>query len=502
MTDSRWPELRAGFELGPWSVDPGLDRLARDGGSVGLEPRAMDLLVCLAERAGETVSKETLLEEVWHGAFVAEGVIPKTLSALRAALGDDAGSPSFIVTVPRRGYRLIAPVRPLATAAELSAPVDAAKVENAALSSRVAPFARSSPRKRWLLALLLLLLALSAGAGLWWQGARGVQPPAVAHARLAGPVEKLLLEARHLWSKRSVESVRRANDLLVEAVKEAPASAEVQGWLALSWVTRGNYLGDTAASYEKAWEHVERALALDPRSAIAHCAAGALAINRDHDIAGAVSSLSLAVELDPDLLAARQYLAEALSIAGRDAEALAAIDQAIRVEPLSAVLHGVRGLLLLRADRPLAALEEFDRVVVLEPEFGWVHRDRAWALLRLGREREACEAFYLEVQSAGEKPEFLAKLRHAIDREGAAGYWRWRLNRLETVRSEGLKIRPMQFAEALAGVGRNEDALVELARAAKGGDGEFFYYFRDSSAFDSLRADPRFIAIYQPPAGR
>ena len=71
----------------------------------------MDLLVCLARRSGETVSKETLLEEVWKGAFVVEGVIPKTLSGLRSALGDDASEPTFILTVPRRGYRLVAPVR-------------------------------------------------------------------------------------------------------------------------------------------------------------------------------------------------------------------------------------------------------------------------------------------------------------------------------------------------------------------------------------------------------
>ena len=70
----------------------------------------MDLLLCLARHAGETVSKETILEEVWEGAFVVEGVIPKTISALRAALGDDAANPAFILTVPRRGYRLVAKV--------------------------------------------------------------------------------------------------------------------------------------------------------------------------------------------------------------------------------------------------------------------------------------------------------------------------------------------------------------------------------------------------------
>ncbi|MDQ1348832.1 MAG: hypothetical protein QG573_2208, partial [Acidobacteriota bacterium] len=72
------------FEIGPWRVEPGHDPLQRGSESVAIEPRAMDLLVCLARHAGETVAKETLLEEVWKGAFVVEGVVPKTLSALRA----------------------------------------------------------------------------------------------------------------------------------------------------------------------------------------------------------------------------------------------------------------------------------------------------------------------------------------------------------------------------------------------------------------------------------
>ncbi|KAB2958330.1 MAG: transcriptional regulator, partial [Thermoanaerobaculia bacterium] len=100
------------FEVGRWRAEPGLNLLRDQGEERPLEPRAMDVLVCLARHAGETVSKETLLEEVWGGAFVVEGVVAKTVFALRQALGDDADEPRFILTVPRRGYRLIAPVRP------------------------------------------------------------------------------------------------------------------------------------------------------------------------------------------------------------------------------------------------------------------------------------------------------------------------------------------------------------------------------------------------------
>ncbi|KAB2963661.1 MAG: hypothetical protein F9K16_06160 [Thermoanaerobaculia bacterium] len=103
------------FALGPWRVEPGLNRLHGPGGEVTLEPRAMELLVCLARHAGETVSKEQLLEEVWRGAFVVEGVIPKTVHALRQALGDDAtaGAPAVECDQPPAAYRTFLEARHL-----------------------------------------------------------------------------------------------------------------------------------------------------------------------------------------------------------------------------------------------------------------------------------------------------------------------------------------------------------------------------------------------------
>jgi hypothetical protein len=71
----------------------------------------MGVLVCLARRAPEVVTKEELFQEVWDGAFVTEGVLTYVISGLRKALGDDARSPSFIETIPTKGYRLVAPPR-------------------------------------------------------------------------------------------------------------------------------------------------------------------------------------------------------------------------------------------------------------------------------------------------------------------------------------------------------------------------------------------------------
>jgi DNA-binding winged helix-turn-helix (wHTH) protein/tetratricopeptide (TPR) repeat protein len=479
------------FAVGRWRVDPGLNRLISDSQAVAVDPRTMDLLVCLARHAGETVSKETLLEEVWKGAFVVEGVIPKTVSALREALGDDSAAPTFILTVPRRGYRLVAPVSRTGD----GRPAPTAEVADGAKP----PSGRRRPAVR---RYVTVIAAIFAAGALGWlvraSGKRLATGPVPTGTPLVESVDRMLLEGRHLWAQRGFDSVRRANELFLHAAKEAPESAEARGWLALSMLTRASYLGEGASACEKAAEQAEKALALDPQSAVAHSAIGAIAIHRDFDPIAAIAAQERALALDAGFAPARQFLAEALSIVGRHAEALEAIEEALRIEPLSAVLHGVKGLILLRAERALASLAAYDRVLVLEPRFSWVHHNRGMVLARLGRERDSAEAYFLEARLTGARPEDLETLRAAIDTDGLRGFWTWRLARMEAASVSGTRIAPIILAESLAGAGRSEEAMTELEKPPECPEADYFFYLRDSPVFDELRDTPRFRAVYRP----
>jgi Tol biopolymer transport system component len=136
----------------------------------------MDLLVCLAGRPGEVLSKDELLEEVWEGAFVTESNLTRAVAELRHALGDDASNPRYIETIAKRGYRLVAAV----------APVD----PGGATGGRPVPGAETKPGSLpWALPVLGILVPLLLVAG-WWAIHRGdreaerrAQPvPAVAPA--------------------------------------------------------------------------------------------------------------------------------------------------------------------------------------------------------------------------------------------------------------------------------------------------------------------------------
>ena len=99
------------FSIGDWRVDPSLRTLSGVKGERHLEPKHMQVLVLLAENAGHVVSKERLIQTVWADTFVGDEVLSKAISELRRAVDDDPKAPRFIQTIPKGGYRLVAPVR-------------------------------------------------------------------------------------------------------------------------------------------------------------------------------------------------------------------------------------------------------------------------------------------------------------------------------------------------------------------------------------------------------
>jgi len=77
------------FRIGPWSVQPRLNTVSRNGTSAHLEPKVMQVLVCLAQHAGEPLPKETLLRAVWSDTFVSDDVLIRSIYELRRVFEDD-----------------------------------------------------------------------------------------------------------------------------------------------------------------------------------------------------------------------------------------------------------------------------------------------------------------------------------------------------------------------------------------------------------------------------
>lgn len=118
------------YEFGAFRLDPEeCLLLSGDGTPVPLQPKAFDILLALVRNGGHLVKKEDLMKAVWADAFVEEGNLTQNISLLRKALGErkNGHAPQFIETVPRLGYRFVAPVRTVAVHATEAA--EATKTE-------------------------------------------------------------------------------------------------------------------------------------------------------------------------------------------------------------------------------------------------------------------------------------------------------------------------------------------------------------------------------------
>ena len=106
---SEWEQ----YEFGEFTLDVGERRLSRGGTPIHVGPKTYDVLVALVRKPGRLVTKRELLEQVWPGAFVEEGILTVHTSSLRKILGDVSRHPAYIETIPRSGYRFVANVIPL-----------------------------------------------------------------------------------------------------------------------------------------------------------------------------------------------------------------------------------------------------------------------------------------------------------------------------------------------------------------------------------------------------
>jgi DNA-binding winged helix-turn-helix (wHTH) protein/Tol biopolymer transport system component len=194
MNDSTAKERRI-WRFGLYELDSGAARLTKEGNPVKVQDQPFRILSILLERAGQMVTRDELRKELWpEGTFVEfDGSLNTALMKLRAALNDDPDNPRFIETLPRRGYRFIAPVQVINPDGSNSEAGDAtrqnglATAEGQASSQRLGaplglpkafPAQVSSTRK--LRAVLVLVCALAVVAGFLWR----IWPRAEARIRL------------------------------------------------------------------------------------------------------------------------------------------------------------------------------------------------------------------------------------------------------------------------------------------------------------------------------
>lgn len=174
---------REPFELGDWRVDAPGNRLLRGAEVRPLRHKAMALLVLLARHAGQTVPREQIVAEIWAGNhWVANKAINNAVWTIRQTLGDDPESPRYLQTIAKKGYRLIAEVKPV--------------LPTGATPATTAPPSTATPAPVAWLGGALLLGLIAWGAAWAWRTQVAVPPP---------PTLPTLLQAEALTQLPGIE---------------------------------------------------------------------------------------------------------------------------------------------------------------------------------------------------------------------------------------------------------------------------------------------------------
>ncbi len=157
-------QSRPAYQFGAFRLDVAERRLQQRGRALPLTPKVFDVLRVLVQNHGHLVEKGQLLAEVWPDSYIEEGALSRSVSIIRKTLGDDGSESQYIETIPKRGYRFIAPVTELDASRRFAKPA------------------------AWLAAAVALLLI--AGAMVWLATADRETRATVANSRSAAPVHR------------------------------------------------------------------------------------------------------------------------------------------------------------------------------------------------------------------------------------------------------------------------------------------------------------------------
>ena len=179
-------DKQGALQIGEWTVNPSLDSISRGTETQKLEPRTMRLLLCLAESAGEVVSVDRLLNEVWTGVVVGSASVYQAVSQLRKLLGDVDPEPTYIANVPRKGYRLVAAVKMRDRRSAIASSDNISPSAPAPQAAAVPPPTRVRSKLPLILGGALIIVLIVAGAVIWNRAATR-RPPSTANSIVVLP---------------------------------------------------------------------------------------------------------------------------------------------------------------------------------------------------------------------------------------------------------------------------------------------------------------------------
>ena len=475
--DPNWPPV---FVTGVWTVEPSRNLLLRGEEKTRVEPRVMDALVYLSERPGRVVSKDELVRFVWQGRSVTDDVLTVTICALRKALGDDARQPEYVETVPRRGYRWIAPVSRLEPQGYCGPTTVPGEMSQPATPSRAWPVSR--------IAALGVVLGALVSAAVW------VVVGATNHRHVPLlEAHEAYVKGRFFLDQRSINGWRQALEQFERASVLDPLDPSAQAGLADTYSAMSDFgVASPAEMRPRAFQSAQRAIELDRSSAEGYEALGRAQFLFDWDFPAAEQSLKRALTLNPDYMPTYQAMAWLESAQGKHAAATTSARSALQLDPVNTARYTELAWVLALAGSYDEALEQIDRALTLNPRSFETYLMKGWTSELAGDSAAAFHAYYDGLRMADAPKESLKRIEAIYQRDGLPGYYRrW----LDVQRRGGrMPMSSTWRAQLYIHAGQPDRALEALEEAYQKHEGALAWVNVEPS-FQSLHSEPRFQAI-------
>lgn len=303
------------------------------------------------------------------------------------------------------------------------------------------------------------------------------------------------LKGRFYWNKRTPEALNQAISYFQQSIADDSNYAPAYVGLADSYLLLGSaQMGvlPPSTAMPKAKDAVSKALQLDPDLAEAHASLGHIKLIYDWDWNGAEAEFKRSIDLNPGYATAHQWYALYLNAVGKTPEALAQLEIAAGLDPLSPTIQTAIAEAYYFARQYDASLTAARKAETLNPDFPLPYLAQGRALLQQHKYVDSIAAFQRGWELSGHAPTMSMFLAHAYAVKGDVATSRKMLKDLQTLtaKPDAPYVPSLYIASVYTGLGNLDEAFRYLDKAAQERCEYLIYLDREPMA-DPLRSDPR-----------
>lgn len=485
------------YYFGSFCLNPVERRLLRNGESIRLTPKVFDTLLVLIQNKGRLVTKGKFLKEVWPDSFVEEANLSVNIASLRKALDEGIAERQYIETVPKCGYRFVAPVSELSD--ESAGTVNPRPSEESLVRTELIDVMNGW--QLWgeqyhtkLSDILVIQEEIAAEISERSKVTLTVDEKRLLTKRQTNNSEAchLYLKGRYQWNRYAQKGLCKAIEYFSRAIDLDPTYALAYAGLADSYCRLSDTYCPTREVMPKAKLAARKALEINETLAEAHAALGMVLMSYDWEWVAAEQEFSRAIELNPGYAIAHQRLALYFNLLGRFDEAMGETQLAIELDPLSLqTSQSVAFEYFLKGDYE-QAIEQQEKTLEVNASYHPAYYMLGWVYKRKGDLSKAIDSFS-RATVLDDCPLFLGALAHAYGLNGNRIKALSILDELEEL-SKRRYVSSYSRAVVYIGLDEKDQAFYWLEKAVSERSA-MLTCLKVGCEFDGLRADPRLLDL-------